>query len=258
MRVCELQGCEEEVIGRSDKRYCKPSHTTKASVFRLRAGGHSDYVRRPSLKRTVCGIHINRVDLCKGFIKACDRCNKPHYVALARFIKYQKGPGKGTYCSKACMYLGLRRRVKRICRVCGVGFETMRRSAKIGNGIFCSWACLSSGENPVPSGGCIGHGGYDQIWWPSHPLSMRSGKGDTRSYVLTHRAVYWQSRGYSSELLALLVDGATVHHVNGRRLDNRPSNLELRVNGNHPKGVGERDMVKSLQILGYSVIAPPP
>jgi hypothetical protein len=43
--------------------------------------------------------------------------------------------------------------------------------------------------------------------------------------------------------------GETVHHKNGKRADNRPQNLELRMSGNHPKGWSLRQMREYLKTV---------
>lgn len=93
--------------------------------------------------------------------------------------------------------------------------------------------------------------GYINVVYPEHPLAnRRTGR------VALHRWVVWQESGYSREILKLLLDGAHIHHLNGKTDDNRPENLELRIKGNHPHGVGEIDMVKTLTSLGYKIQSP--
>ena len=70
--------------------------------------------------------------------------------------------------------------------------------------------------------------GYIQVLLPvGHPLrkmAMVSG------HVLEHRLVMAEQIGRP------LLDSESVHHINGKRDDNRPENLELRV-GKHGKGI---------------------
>lgn len=57
--------------------------------------------------------------------------------------------------------------------------------------------------------------GYVQVWAPDHPRAMGAG------YVFQHRYVMEQHLG------RYLVEGESVHHLNGDRSDNRLENLEL-------------------------------
>lgn len=93
------------------------------------------------------------------------------------------------------------------------------------------------------------HNGYLSMVYPLHPLA-------TNGRVYLHRWVIWQENGYSDKVLELLLNGAHVHHLNGKRDDNSPENLELRIDGRHPDGVGESDMVKTLAALGYKIQPP--
>lgn len=87
------------------------------------------------------------------------------------------------------------------------------------------------------------------LHWPDHPLASSTVEGIVRE----HHLVVWQKSGYDPYILELLNDGAHVHHRNGKRDDNRSENLELRICGQHPRGVGESDMVRTLDALGYTV-----
>jgi hypothetical protein len=61
-----------------------------------------------------------------------------------------------------------------------------------------------------------------------------------RRLVLEHRYVWEQAHGP-------LPDGATLHHKNGNRLDNRLENLELFI-GNHGRGASILDICSDLCI----------
>jgi hypothetical protein len=65
--------------------------------------------------------------------------------------------------------------------------------------------------------------GYVQYYAPGHPDARQNGT------LLEHRIVM------ANQLGRALLPGETVHHKNGIRTDNRPSNLEL-WSTNHPSG----------------------
>lgn len=72
--------------------------------------------------------------------------------------------------------------------------------------------------------------GYLQLYRPDHPYATRKG------YVLQHRLVMEEVLG------RYLHEDETVHHRNGNKLDNVPSNLELWTS-RHPKGQRVQDLV---------------
>lgn len=65
------------------------------------------------------------------------------------------------------------------------------------------------------------HDGYVLIHQPDHPRASKKG------YVAEHILVWEQTHGKP------LPKGWVVHHLNGRRADNRPSNLKGLPNKKH-------------------------
>lgn len=86
--------------------------------------------------------------------------------------------------------------------------------------------------------------GYIEIWMPEHQNSKGAG------YIMEHRLVM-------SEMLGRpLLKGENVHHINGKRSDNRPENLEL-WNTVQPSGQRVSEKIiwakEILSMYGYEV-----
>lgn len=85
---------------------------------------------------------------------------------------------------------------------------------------FCSLKCLGQAQigrgNPAYTGGeHVLSIGYAVVLAPSHP------NADSRGYVYKHRLVAEKKLGRR------LRKGEICHHVNGDKLDNRPSNIRV-------------------------------
>lgn len=66
--------------------------------------------------------------------------------------------------------------------------------------------------------------GYIWIYNPEHPLANKT---SPKGYILEHRLVMCESLG------RMLIKGEVVHHINGKRDDNRIENLVLTTNKEH-------------------------
>ena len=83
-----------------------------------------------------------------------------------------------------------------------------------------------------------------------HPLGNANGK------FFRHWHNFWVENNKAQWVIQLKEMGATLHHKNGIRSDNSPTNLELRLSGRHPVGWTIDDMLNLLKDMGYKIIAP--
>lgn len=132
----------------------------------------------------------------------CESCKKPY-----------RGAGK-RFCSQSCRGAAFKRpELQRTCSRCGVTFQ--RKPGTVGK--YCSNECYKPGRH-------LNSSGY---------INVRTGVGKRR---LEHRVVMERMLGRP------LLPNENVHHKNGIKTDNRPSNLELWV-VDQPCGQRVEDLV---------------
>lgn len=129
------------------------------------------------------------------------------------------------FCSKTCQDETQRvDQVSAICVWCGATFTHQRSIQRR----YCGRDCYEQSRNSTTVG--REHNGkpvrrtaegYLVVYEPEHPRAYRHG------YVLEHRRVMERA------LDRLLEPGEVVHHLNGKKWDNRPENLELMEHGEH-------------------------
>lgn len=130
---------------------------------------------------------------------------------------------RNVYCSIEC------KRGTGVCENCGKTYTYSHHGAKR----FCSTECFY--EFTVPVGTVINHDqGYTITKVPPDTPGSKVNQSTRARWMLTHRYVMQQKLGRP------LRKKEQVHHINGRRDDNRPENLEL-WKRSHPAGVRAAD-----------------
>ena len=168
----------------------------------------------------------------------CGVCNKFFFAARAAL----KQPGRGEFCSRTCSTERRKAdsRVATKCDQCGTALVFLKNRFRLTSNHFCNSKCMGrwnaknrQGANAAKwrGGRVIGSGGYVFIFCPQHLDASHDG------YVREHRLVMEKLIGRR------LKPFENVHHRNGNRTDNRPSNLELWMRS-QPAGQRVRDMLR--------------
>lgn len=197
-----------------------------------------------------------------SFIRECGACKKS-FDATPPNPRYDK---PRQYCSKACRDLGRgqkgRRRVAKECKHCGNTFEILRSWDKTKGkhtGQFCSHGCwvqyqrsnYTRRKSPEGAGQPrVNNQGYVVVWRPWFKFcneARENGEQSTyaRGRMLEHRMVMEELMGRR------LHKWESVHHKDGDRQNNDPSNLELWIK-TQPTGVRLADVA---DVYGAELVA---
>lgn len=153
----------------------------------------------------------------------CNYCNQ-------KFYRYGNRTAK--YCSRVCANKGQQKRVLLSCVCCGKQFERTESDYKWCKergyrNNFCSHKCRvenNIGEkHPSWKGGRrYNDMGYVMRYCPQHPKNIYG-------YYFEHRIIMEEHLG------RYLDSSESIHHINGKKDDNRLENLQVMTNSEHSK-----------------------
>lgn len=187
------------------------------TIWYIQPGGNRQRARVkecPTCGETFATYPTNASAYCGPacYRRPCKRCG----------VSFHAPTPRASYCSVAC------KRGSYVCENCGVTFTRAKKAI----GRFCSIACHYEYECPV---GTIrdGGNGYKIIKVPPGTPGAKK-FGDRSGWMWEHRYVMQQTLGRPLE------KHENVHHINGKRDDNRADNLEL-WKRSQPAGVRSAD-----------------
>ena len=144
-----------------------------------------------------------------------ERCRK---CALIKRYQHLGEHGKERHASRQRARREDRRKP---CPECGIEIAGTSKHCKICTRKFSQKYDPTTGHGWNWKGGRTNHQGYIKVRLPMHHRAHKSG------YVLEHIVIWEEANGRP------LPDGWMIHHLNGLKNDNRPSNLEALKNRKH-------------------------
>ena len=133
-----------------------------------------------------------------------------------------------------------------ICAWCGQPGIAAKSNIEKGMGQYCGLKC--GGEARRNPHGYLNTYGYRLIYRPGHPLGCR---GRSRDRVYEH----WHTMYNIDPEFTMWAkkNKWTIHHKDGNRDNNDPTNLEWRAPGQHPRGWTIDAMIDAIERAGYTV-----
>lgn len=125
------------------------------------------------------------------------------------------------YSQKGKIYQSTKKYYEKKCINCGEVYlaDSLNKTAR-----FCGLSCAATGEfSSRWKGGRQEYGGYVYIWKPNHFNANK------RGYVAEHTLVVTK---YLERALKL---NEQIHHINGKKKDNRRENLIVMITSKHRK-----------------------